>query len=118
MLTLFCVPHAAAILITGITPSAGNIMRCATAAIIPFFLMFPAELITKKAFGAGDKKVLFVLALSTGIWEIVLVMFGMMAGGLIFSVVKRVKRGEHIALAPFILVSYCVIGILRLLLQL
>lgn len=113
MLTLFCVTHVAAILITGITPTCGTILKCATAAIIPFFLMFPAELMTKKAFGAGDKKVLLVIALSTGIWGIVFVMFGMMAGGLIFSVVKQVERDEHIAMAPFIIVSYFVVGIFR-----
>ena len=37
-------------------------------------------------------------------------MFGMMAGGLIFSVVKQVERDEHIAMAPFIIVSYFLWG--------
>ena len=118
MLTLYFVTHAAALLITGITPLTVTILRCAIAAITPFFLMLPAELMTKRAFGAGDKKVLFVLALSTGTWGIVFVMFGMMAGGLIFGMVKKVERREKIAMAPFILVSYFVVGMLRCFIQL
>ena len=106
MLALFCTVQAVETLISGTSPNTVLITKSVAGGMAPFIFMLPAEILTKKAFGAGDKKLLFVLGLGTGAWGIIFVMFGMLAVGLAFGAVRRVKRGEYIAMAPFILVSY------------
>ena len=94
---------------TGSGPDSMQILKSTAGALAPLFVMLPAELLTGKKFGYGDKKALMVLGLSTGAWGIIFVIFGMLAGAAVFSMVKRIKRDECLALAPFILMSYLVV---------
>ena len=109
MLALLCVLKAFEVEMTGALPDKEIIISSVAGALLPFFLLMPAELMTKKAFGAGDKKALFVLGLSMGSRHMVFVLLGTMAGGLIFAVIRKMKREEHIAMAPFILISYMIV---------
>ncbi len=109
MLSFLCCFIAVNVLITGVSPGAGQLVHCIAGAATPFFVMLPAEMLTQKQFGAGDKKALFVIGLSVGFWGSIFVIFGMLAGALLFSIFKRVRKKDHIALAPFILISYIVV---------
>ena len=132
MLSVFFSVNAGVALITGRSPEPGMAASWifSSASIIMLFL--PAEIIIKgKRLGSGDKKILMVLALSVGVWRGVLLVFGMLIAALIYYVLYEivirkdelrtdperdtadngVEKALTIPMAPFILVSYVIVGI-------
>ena len=101
-------------LVTGVYTGLYEVLLCVAGLITIPLIMLPSELITKKSFGAGDKKMLMALSLSLGAWSTLYVTLGMLAGAGFFSFIKKAGRDRKIAMAPFILASYtavCVLGL-------
>lgn len=111
MLAYFFAFQAAGILCFALSYDSMDAFAHISGALIPLLIILPVEAITKKSFGAGDKKLIIVLGLVLGVERIIYFLFVMLSGALIYCLIKKIKRGEYIAMAPFMLASYLIISL-------
>ena len=114
MLAGFFAVNAADVIITDVSPGVMMIAAWALSSLCVLLLFLPAELLSRKKLGSGDKNVLMVLSLSLGVWGSISVVFWMLAGAggyyVILHYVKRrqlsLKKQKTVPMAPFILGAY------------
>ena len=85
------------------------LIKAVSGALLSLFILSVPEMMTKKSFGAGDKKVFMVLGLSLGPWGVVILMGITMVSAAVYNTIVKKKRSEAFAMAPHILMSYVVL---------
>ena len=115
--------NAVTVLSGGVSPGMMTLLKWVVCPVIIMLFFFPAEMISGKRLGHGDKKVLMVLSLSLGFWGSIFLIFGMLAGAAIYYAavyvlnVRKLKIHEKctdlsdisdrsLPMAPFILAAY------------
>ena len=131
MLAAFFAVNAGTVLSGGSSPLMMTLIKWA---VCPFFVILfflPAEILSGKSLGCGDKKMLMVLSLSLGFWGSVFLIFGMLTGAAFcYATLRYIKkkteimnykitdptvdRGMALPMAPFILAAYFIVFFLKL----
>lgn len=89
-----------------------NPVRVFTGVVVGACVLLPAFILTGKSFGAGDIKIFMALGISLGGTKLLLCVLITMVGAFAYYVFKRAGRVSCIAMAPFILFGYIIVGML------